>query len=172
MAIDPAAITAILIASFDGKLIISQMLPTAAPIVAKTILASGHTNAIIKNPPSTGMPHDPWPGGSSGCDQTGEALLTLRGHQAAVSSVAFSPDGRRIVSGSFDNTIKLWDAEKGGEALLTLRGHQETVLSVAFSPDGKRIVSGSEDNTIKLWDAEKGGEALLDKLTTQEALEF
>jgi WD40 repeat protein len=64
-------------------------------------------------------------------------------------SVAFSPDGTRIVSGSLD-TLKVWYAESGGE-LMTLRGHEQLVQSVAFSPDGKRIVSGSSDSTLKVW---------------------
>ncbi len=66
-------------------------------------------------------------------------------------SVAFSPDGKRLVSGSGDKTIKLWDTATGKE-LLTLKGHSSTVFSVAFSPDGKRLASGSMDETIKVWD--------------------
>jgi hypothetical protein len=66
--------------------------------------------------------------------------------------VAFSPDGRRIVSGSDDNTLKVWDATSGQETL-TLKGHTRAVWCVAFSPDGRRIVSGSWDKTLKVWDA-------------------
>ncbi|KAJ5253778.1 WD40 repeat-like protein [Penicillium chrysogenum] len=84
-------------------------------------------------------------------------LQTLEGHSNSVLSVAFSPDGQRIVSGSYDNTIKLWDAQTGSE-LRTLEGHSFSVFSVAFSPDGQSIVSGSYDNTIKLWDAQTGSE--------------
>ncbi|KAG6326569.1 hypothetical protein ID866_12520, partial [Astraeus odoratus] len=68
--------------------------------------------------------------------------------------VAFSPDGKRIASGSLDNTICLWDAETGSQLGSPLQGHTGGVNSVAFSPDGKRIVSGSDDNTICLLDAE------------------
>ena len=80
----------------------------------------------------------------------------LAGHLSYVLSVAFSPDGSRIVSGSSDNTIRLWDAETGDAIGKPLEGHSNFVYSVAFSPDGSRIVSGSEDNTIRLWDAETG----------------
>jgi WD40 repeat protein len=75
----------------------------------------------------------------------------LTGHADHVQSVSFSPDGKRIVSGSRDNTLKVWDAQTGQE-MLTLEGHSGRVDSVSFSPDGKRIVSGSWDKTLKIWD--------------------
>jgi WD40 repeat protein len=73
--------------------------------------------------------------------------------------VAFSPDGKRIVSGSYDKTARVWDAETGTEKL-ALKGHTNAVFSVAFSPDGKRIVSGSNDQTARVWDAQTGTEKL------------
>ncbi|KIO05431.1 hypothetical protein M404DRAFT_141463, partial [Pisolithus tinctorius Marx 270] len=81
--------------------------------------------------------------------------LYLQGHNAEVRSVAFSPDGRKIVSGSRDKTVRVWDAERGVQIGSPLEGHTGKVTSVAFSPDGKRIVSGSEDNTVRVWDAER-----------------
>ena len=75
----------------------------------------------------------------------------LKGHTSYVNSVSFSPDGKRIVSGSDDNTIRIWDATTGKE-LEILEGHTDWVNSVSFSPDGKRIVSGSDDKTIRIWD--------------------
>jgi hypothetical protein len=80
----------------------------------------------------------------------------LHGHSDAVSSVAFSPNGKHIVSGSFDKTIQLWDAETGEMLRPPLEGHEGHVRAVTFSPDGKHIVSGSDDKTIRLWDAEAG----------------
>src|SRR5262249_1254111 len=79
--------------------------------------------------------------------------VTLKGDAGAVHSVAFSADGQRLVSGSYDRTVKVWDAQTGQETL-TLKGHTNYVLSVAFSPDGKRIASGSQDKTVKVWDAQ------------------
>jgi hypothetical protein len=73
--------------------------------------------------------------------------------------VAFSPDGKRILTGSDDQTAKVWDAVTGRE-VLALKGHNGWVNAVAFSPDGKRIITGSEDNTVKVWDAQGGQELL------------
>jgi WD40 repeat protein len=87
----------------------------------------------------------------------GEELQTLQGHSGRVWSVAFSPDGQRIMSGSEDKTIKRWDAQTGSE-LRTFGGHSYFINSVAFSPDGQRIVSGSYNKTAKLWDAQTGSE--------------
>ncbi|MBT9313849.1 hypothetical protein IXB50_00215 [Leptothoe spongobia TAU-MAC 1115] len=77
--------------------------------------------------------------------------LKLEGHRGSVRSVAFSPQGDRIVSGSADNTLRLWDRE-GNPIGQPLEGHRDSVWSVAFSPQGDRIVSGSSDNTLRLWD--------------------
>ena len=63
-----------------------------------------------------------------------------------------SADGSRIVTGSEDNTAKVWDAKTGAE-VLTLKGHTDWVYSVCVSADGSRIVTGSEDKTAKVWDA-------------------
>jgi WD40 repeat protein len=84
-----------------------------------------------------------------------ETVITLHGHSSSVNSVAFSPDGSRIVSGSFDNTLKVWDAESGKETLI-FDGHAENVTSVAFSPDGKWIASSSFDNTVNVWNVKSG----------------
>ena len=73
--------------------------------------------------------------------------------------MAFSPDGRRIVSGSHDKTVKVWDTATGQETM-TLKGHAAGVSSAAFSPDGRRIVSASWDKTLKVWDAATGRETI------------
>ena len=85
------------------------------------------------------------------------AQLKIIETPAAVSSVAFSPDGQRIVSGGVDDgTVRLWDAATGQPIGQPMTGHTDRVYSVAFSPDGQRIVSGSADNTVRLWDADTG----------------
>ncbi|KAJ7808904.1 WD40-repeat-containing domain protein [Mycena olivaceomarginata] len=80
----------------------------------------------------------------------------LQGHDDSVSSVAFSPDGQRIVSGSDDKMVRIWDATTGAAIGEPLQGHDDWVSSVAFSPDGQRIVSGSGDKTVRIWDAATG----------------
>ena len=99
----------------------------------------------------------------------GEETLPLMRHTGWVLSVAFSPDGKRIVSGSGDQTVKVWNAQTGQEPL-TLKGHTGWVLSVCFSPDGKRIVSGSGDQTMKVWIAQTGQQTLSFKGHTLRAI--
>jgi WD40 repeat protein/serine/threonine protein kinase len=85
----------------------------------------------------------------------GTLLYTYRGHSNTVYAVAWSPDGKRIASGSGDNTVQVWDAVDG-ENVAIYKGHSNTVYAVAWSPNGKRIASGSWDSTVQVWDATDG----------------
>jgi WD40 repeat protein len=87
--------------------------------------------------------------------ESGRDLRTLAGHSTLVYGVAVTPDGRRAVSASSNNTLKVWDLESGRE-LRTLAGHSSSVYDVAVTPDGRRAVSASGDNTLKVWDLESG----------------
>ncbi|KAF7362706.1 WD-REPEATS-REGION domain-containing protein [Mycena venus] len=83
-------------------------------------------------------------------------ITILAGHTHQVYSVAFSPDGKHIVSGAYDRTIQIWDAESGVPLGEPLEGHTDGVTSVSYSPNGKHIVSGSYDHTVRIWDAKTG----------------
>ena len=82
--------------------------------------------------------------------------ITMQGHTDKVYCATFSPDGKYIVSGSVDRTIRLWNAQSGSPVLGPLKMHTKTVVCVAFSPSGRQIASGSHDNTVRVWDALTG----------------
>ncbi|MGD0024216.1 MAG: retroviral-like aspartic protease family protein [Xanthobacteraceae bacterium] len=94
-------------------------------------------------------------GGTDG--QNWRVLRTLTGHTGGVNSVAFSPDGKRALSGSsrFGDGFHLWDLATG-QTLKTVTGKALQVISVAFSPDGKQALWGSADGTVRLWDLATG----------------
>ncbi|KAF8290874.1 hypothetical protein DL93DRAFT_2146610, partial [Clavulina sp. PMI_390] len=78
----------------------------------------------------------------------------LTGHTGFVTSVAFSPDGAILASGSGDQSIRLWDVQTQSAKGEPLTGHTQYVRSVAFSPDGAVLASGSHDKSIRLWDVQ------------------
>src|SRR5688572_26090066 len=84
-------------------------------------------------------------------------LVVQTGHSSDVNSIAYSPDGSFIVSGSNDSSIILWDAHSG-LLLRQLMGHKGPVTDVVVSRDGSAIVSSSHDGTVKLWDTKSGAE--------------
>ena len=90
-------------------------------------------------------------------DRNGNMLRGVLGkHEARVTSVAIDTDGRKVVSASYDTTVRLWDAETGIAVGDPLRGHSGTVNSVGISGDGRTVVSGSDDGTVRVWDSESG----------------
>jgi eukaryotic-like serine/threonine-protein kinase len=85
------------------------------------------------------------------------AVRAFQAHTAAVTCVAYSPNGERAITGSADGTAKLWEATSLRE-LLTLRGHTGAILAAAFSPGGDRVLTGSADGTARIWDTASGQE--------------
>ena len=82
-------------------------------------------------------------------------LKSLSNHIQSVSSVAISPDGKIVATGSWDKTVKLWNLESGN-LVATLCGHTDGILSLSFSPDGERLVSAGFDKTVKVWSVKTG----------------
>jgi WD40 repeat protein len=85
----------------------------------------------------------------------GARTATLTGHTAEIASIAWSPDGKLLATGSADQTVRLWNVTTQ-QATAVLQGHTAEVQTVAFTPDGQRLVSGSSDSTVRIWDALKG----------------
>lgn len=98
---------------------------------------------------------------------SGRLLRTFVGHSGPVNAAAFSPDGARLLSGSDDNTIKVWDVSSGRELRLPEMRHGGVVWAVAFSPDSARMLSCSADGTIRLWDG-KTGEPLVSLMSPED----
>lgn len=92
------------------------------------------------------------------------------GPNGTVFSVCFSPDNKRIITGNYDKTIRLWDAATG-KLLLTLNGHSGSVMSASYSPDGGRIVSSGADKIVRIWDATTG-KALLSLTGHNDSVSF
>jgi WD40 repeat protein len=123
---------------------VPQMYLSALQFSPRKSNVANHYHAHFKNTLSVEAGRvEGWPG----------TLNVLVGHSLGVQSVAFSHDGRHIVSGSYDMTIRVWDAATGDAVAGPLKGHTGYVYSVAISPDGKYIASGSANTTIWIWDA-------------------
>jgi WD40 repeat protein len=103
--------------------------------------------------------------------ETGKLVRTLQVHHQAILTLAFSPDSKRLATGTgffVTGEVKLWDVADGKE-VLALDGHTGYVTCVAFSPDGKRLASSAVDDTVRLWDLQTGKEALALKIHADDA---
>src|SRR6266446_2724600 len=107
--------------------------------------------------PSPTIPRQSFPVSQPGAGSAiqGSTLFSYHSHSDKVKSVAWSPDGAYLVSGSVDKTVQVWEAGTG-DHLFTYTGHSEAVNAVAWSPDGKLIASASNDSTIQVWEADAG----------------
>jgi WD40 repeat protein len=112
----------------------TDLLKGCALLLLGSVLAFGRPSAAAEAPPR---------------------LFVQAGHSARITSAAFSPDGRRVLTGSADKVAALWDVETGKQ-LQTFAGHTVTIAGVAFSPDGTQVLTASWDTTAKLWSAETG----------------
>ena len=86
---------------------------------------------------------------------TGKLLRTLTGHSSPVTAVTVTPDGRKLISGSSDETLKIWNLESGKEEC-TLSSHPDAINALVVTPDGKQVISGSNNETLKIWDLKTG----------------
>jgi WD40 repeat protein/tRNA A-37 threonylcarbamoyl transferase component Bud32 len=126
-------------------------------------LASGQSTEIQSLACSDEKPPRAVTGGRNGAlrvwnlETGAEAYQPARGHRAYVSTITVSPDGTKVLTGSSDETLRLWDTASGQEKKI-LSGHHAKILTAFFTPDGKRALSGAEDGTLRLWDLAEGKE--------------
>ncbi|KAF5337774.1 hypothetical protein D9758_016623 [Tetrapyrgos nigripes] len=128
------------------KVVMSAVLALMEPVSVDTLseMFSVPVELVSSDSVQTGQQVAVQPEGHTGKFVTGEVL-----------SVAYSPDGKYVISASRDKTIRIWNVQTG-QQIKCLMGHKDTVRSVVYSPDGRYIISGSDDGTIRLWDAEVG----------------
>ncbi|KAI1032369.1 hypothetical protein LB504_013206, partial [Fusarium proliferatum] len=125
-----------------------------APLQAYSCLVFAPSKSVVRKTFEKAIPR--WISLLPKVQESWDACLgILEGHSQDAISVAFSHDSKKVASGSWDKTIRIWDAETG-ECERVLKGHSDPVNSVVFSHDSKKVASGSWDKTIRIWDAETG----------------
>jgi WD40 repeat protein len=133
--------------------------PPTATIAAPTVVPAAPTEApaqptATRVPPTTAPTARPTATSAPAATFAGTLAREMRGHVELVESVAFSPDGTRLISGADDNTARVW--RSNGETAATLTGHRADVNGVAWSPNGTFLATASGDNTVRLWTADGG----------------
>jgi WD40 repeat protein/DNA-binding SARP family transcriptional activator len=146
-------------AAFDDTTRLWDISVTGARNWLTVPTATGIFTRVAFSPDGTSFAAPVDPAGVTIWDvQTGAEIITLTGHDSKLTTVAFSPDGRRLVASSdLTETPPIWDVATG-ELLDRLEGHDAPVRAVAFSPDGDRIATGGRDGTLRLWDRATGSE--------------
>jgi WD40 repeat protein len=119
---------------------------TAILLEQSAFFGPGHSG-LIENPGVVHL-HDA---------KTGRPVRIIEGHTKQILCTAMSADGRRLVTGSTDQMVKVWDCASGKE-LANFGGHRSRVLAIAFANDGRDVVSASADGVVRIWDAETGKE--------------
>lgn len=144
--------------------VIHDLHPQTLPPAIRQSLAYAEPIATPSPPPPSVKSQPPQPStqlpqpqrvSPSKTTSSWRCLYTLTGHRNAVTAVAFSPEGKNLVSGSQDQTLEIWWRETG-KRWYTLTGHTNWVTTLAFSPNGEMLASGSRDKTIEIWDMTKG----------------
>ncbi len=130
------------------------MRPAAPPLPPTIVVPPARTPATE---PNISAPRQTRPGALA--QPAGTLLCAFRGHTKSVRSLAWSPDGSRIASGGFDNTVQLWNTATGS-TIFSYDGHTHPVEAVAWSPDGRYIASAGHDKQVQVWDAATGNSIL------------
>lgn len=129
--------------------------------------ANGRLQAYVPGPSVNFLIHPSFVSGTRQAgdgEQPGSAnsyprLTVQLGHSSGIEAATFSPDGRLLLTGSWDSTARLWEVDTGRE-LRSFAGHSDRITSVAYSPDGRFVLTGSNDKTARLWDVTSGKELL------------
>lgn len=159
------AVTSTIPSTISTTPVVADLQSAAQPTTSEPLVLSVPTSTplpptlIATRPAPTATPIPPTPVPVGDPKVAVQAPVILAGHSDRVISVAFSPDGKTLASGSFDTLVKLWNVETGKE-LKTLRGHTAGVRSVTFSADGKTLASSGNDSVIKIWDVNSGNQLL------------
>jgi WD40 repeat protein/DNA-binding SARP family transcriptional activator len=98
---------------------------------------------------------------------SGEEVLTLRGHELGISDIDWSPDGRWVATSGWDSTVRIWEAGTG-TSRFSLFGHSDGVVAADWSPDSTRLITGSADGTAKVWEITEAGARELLTLSAQD----